>query len=173
MFYELIATVAAGFVGAGIALMIRRLLRRLPRWFVPIAAGGAMLTAAISLEYSWFGRTVDGLPEGVEVALTRQNKAAWRPWTYAYPFVDGFIAVDQQSALTHAAAPEKRMVDLLIFGRFTPPSRVRSVFDCANGRRADIIEGARLTDDGDVEGTGWVDTGPDHPVTRAACEVVS
>lgn len=173
MIYELIATIAAGFVGAGVALATRAVIRTLPRFVVPVCAGAAMLMVAIALEYSWFDRTKDNLPEGVEVALTRENRAPWRPWTYIYAYVDGFVAVDQASARTHGGAPDNRMVDLLVYGRWAAPSRVRAVFDCEVGRRADLVEGVSLADDGSLEGARWIDTGTDHPVTRLACGAVS
>lgn len=169
MFYELIAVVAAGFAGGGFALMARHTIKRLPRWLVPITAGSAMLLVAISLEYSWFERTRDGLPEGVEVALTRENTAPWRPWTYVHPFVDGFVAVDAASMRTHEAQPDQRLLDVLVFKRWTPPSRISAVFDCADGRRADLVGRATLGADGTVTGATWHEAGLDHPVTRIAC----
>lgn len=170
MIYELIASVTAGFVGGGVALIARNLIRTLPRWSIPVAAGSAMLIVAIALEYSWFGRTKDTLPAGVEVALTRESRAPWRPWTYVHPFVDRFVAVDRASAQTHEAAPGKRMIDLLVFARWQPTSRVRAVFDCVDGRRADIVEGVTMTNDGRLDGATWHETGLDHPVTRLACK---
>ncbi|MEM8852196.1 MAG: hypothetical protein AAGD34_00760 [Pseudomonadota bacterium] len=173
MLYELVATIAAGFLGAGVALIARRMVRSLPRWLVPIGAGSAMLIVAIALEYSWFDRTRAGLPDGVEVAMTRDNRAFWRPWTYLYAFVDGFIAVDKGSTRNHANVPQNRMVDIIVFARWQPPTRVRAVFDCDAGRRADIVEGVTLADDGAINGARWVDTGLDHPVTRMACAATS
>lgn len=170
MLYELIATIAAGFIGGGVALLARRLIRSLPRWLVPVCAGSAMLIVAVSLEYSWFDRTIDTLPDGVEVALTRESRAPWRPWTYLYPLVDRFVAIDLASTLTHEAAPARRMTDLFVFARWTPPARVRAVFDCEAGRRADLVEGVRLASDGRLKGAVWHDMGLDHPVTRLACE---
>lgn len=93
MLFELIAVVIAGFAAGGVALILGRAAPAMPAWLVPVIAGGAMLATAISLEYSWYGRTAASLPEGVAVALTRENSALWRPWTYVVPYVDGFIAV--------------------------------------------------------------------------------
>jgi hypothetical protein len=170
MLLELIAVVAAGFAAGGVALLATRLVRALPRWLAPVLAGAAMLAAAISLEYTWFSRTVEGLPDGVEVALTRESRAPWRPWTYVVPYVDGFIAIDQAGARTHAASPGRTMTDLYVFGRWAPTQRIHAMFDCVNGRRADLGPTVTLDDDGNVEGAAWHDTGLDDPVTRAACE---
>ena len=128
-----------------------------------------LLGTAISLEYSWFDRTRATLPPGMEVALTRESRAFWRPWTYAVPYVDGFIAVDKAGARTHAASPGRTMADVYVFGRWTPAQRIPAVFDCVNGRRVDLGPGVTLSDDGGVEGGTWHETGLDDPVTAAAC----
>lgn len=169
MLYELIAVVAAGFLGGGLALIARRILRALPRWLIPVAAGGTMMGAAIALEYSWFERTREALPDGVEVALTNESRAPWRPWTYLAPMVDGFIAVDRRSVRTHEGAPDLRMVGLVAFARWTPPQRIAVVLDCKDERRADLVAGVALTDDGRLEGATWYEMGLDHPVTRLTC----
>lgn len=169
MLFELIAVVTAGFLGGGLALISRRLVRVLPRWAVPVAAGCGMLGVAISLEYSWFGRTSEALPMGVEVALTHEAKAPWRPWTYAYPYVDRFIAVDRSSILTHENAPGQRLADLFVFARWQRTAHVKAVFDCEAGRRADITGATRLGEDGSLDGATWYDTGADNPVARRVC----
>lgn len=169
MLLELIAVITAGFVGGGAVLIARRVVRSLPRALVPIAAGAAMLIVAIALEYSWFERTRDALPNGVIVALTHESRAPWRPWTYVRPFVDGFVAVDTNSVRKNEALPDQRMVDLAVFARWTAPTPVKAVFDCRDGRRADIGPGVTLADDGTLEGATWYDTGLDNPVTRLVC----
>lgn len=169
MLFELIAVVAAGFMGGGVASVARRVAKGLPRWTVPFAAGGAMMIVAVSLEYSWFSRTAQSLPDGVEVALTHESRAPWRPWTYVAPFVDRFIAVDRASVRTHEAAPDLRMVDLVAFARWSAPQRLGVVLDCEDGRRADLVPGVTFGEDGRIEGATWHEMGPDHPVTRIAC----
>lgn len=170
MLIELIAVVTAGFAAAGIALLATRLVHRLPRWLVPVAAGAALIGAAITLEYAWYGRTAGALPDSVEVALAHEARAPWRPWTYLAPYRDRFIAVDHASRMTSPAAEAQRLVDLLIFGRWALPTRIRAVFDCAEGRRADLGPGVTLAEDGRIEGATWHETGLDDPLTRTACK---
>ena len=169
MIFELLAVVIAGVAGGGVASLARRAVAAIPRWAIPVAAGGTMLGVAVLLEYAWYGRTVEALPDRVEVALTHESRAPWRPWTYLRPYVDRFVAVDRGSALTNPDVPDRRIVDVLVFGRWTPPRRVRSAFDCAEGRRADLLDGVTLGEDGAIEGAAWLDTGLDDPVTRLAC----
>ncbi len=169
MLFELIAVIVAGIAVAGVVLLARRFVPVLPRWLAPTLAGVAMITASISLEYSWFGRTTATLPDGVTVARTHVSSAPWRPWTYAVPYVDRFIAVDSASARTNDEVPGQRMVDVYVFGRWAQTQRIRSVFDCESGRRADIVPGVTLADDGSLEDAIWHDVAADDPVAEVAC----
>ncbi len=172
MLFELIAVIVAGFAAGGVGALARRTIRTLPGWIVPVAAGGAMLVVAISLEYSWYGRTAAGLPDQVEVASTHESRAIWRPWTYVVRYVDRFVAVDHRSARTHADVEGQKMVDVYLFGRWTPTVRVTSVFDCLQGRRADLRGGVELSGDGSVPEANWIATDPGDPVTQTACEAI-
>ncbi|MYF88370.1 MAG: hypothetical protein F4186_02705, partial [Boseongicola sp. SB0676_bin_33] len=86
MLLELMAAFAAGLGAAGLVLMANFMTGgRLPRWSMPVAAGGAMIGMAISSEMTWAARTADGLPEGVAVAETVSASVWYRPWTYVWP----------------------------------------------------------------------------------------
>jgi hypothetical protein len=168
--FELIAVIVAGIAAGGVVLILRRFVPILPRWLLPVVAGAAMLTASISLEYSWFTRNAAALPDGVEVATTHENKALWRPWTYAVPYIDRFIALDRAGTLRNEAAEGQKLTSLYVFGRWMPVQRVRAVFDCTTGRRADLLPGVVLEEDGSVPETAWIQTEQGDPVTRAVCE---
>ena len=170
MFFELIATIVAGFAGAGIALLLNKVVGgRLPRWITPVAAGTAMLATTIANEYVWYERTVAALPSGLEVAITVENKAFYRPWTYLFPFVSRFLAVDTATMRTNEALPGQRMVGVYAFGRWAAPQSRLVMVDCPGGRRADIARGAGFAGDGSIDALAWRDTGLDDPVVRTAC----
>lgn len=174
MFIELIAVFAAGLAGAGVALLLGHLTRgRLPRWSVPVAAGGAMIVTAIANEYGWYPRQAGALPAGVEVVQEVENRALWRPWTYAVPFVERFVAVDTQSVQSHARHPDQRLASVYFFGRWAPTERAAVLADCAAGRRALLGEGASFAEDGAVSGVAWAKAGPDDPLLSALCGDVS
>ena len=87
MFIELIATIFAGIACAGVAMVLNILTgRRLPKWVMPIAAGAGMIGMTISNEYTWFDRTAERLPEGVEIATMVQEESWIRPWTQVWPY---------------------------------------------------------------------------------------
>lgn len=170
MFFELIAVFAAGMAGAGLALLLGHMSGgRLPRWMVPVGAGAAMLVTAIANEYGWYPRQADSLPEGVQVVQEVESRALWRPWTYAVPFVERFVAVDTAGIQTHDAHPDQRLASVYFFGRWAPTDRAAVLVDCAAGRRALLGPGAEFAEDGAIDGIAWVSASPGDPILDAIC----
>lgn len=173
MFFELIGTIVAGVAAGLIVWAINRTLKgRLPGWLVPVSAGIAMLLATISSEYGWYDRTQASMPDGMVVADKIEETTFYRPWTYAKPFVSRFVAVDQASVRTHPGQPDQRIVDLVFYGRWTRTAKVPVLFDCATGRRADIVDGIDFGADGEVLSADWKDLSKKDPVLQAACQAV-
>ncbi|MFP4275128.1 MAG: hypothetical protein ACLFRU_08890 [Paracoccaceae bacterium] len=163
MFLELIATFVAGLAGAGLAMLVRRISGgRLPRWITPVAAGAAMLGVTISSEYGWYERTRAALPDGFTVARTVEERAWWRPWTLAAPYVERFVVVDRGSIRENSAYPDERLADLYFFGRWSPVRQVELRVDCATGRRA-------LPGDGAGDTVHWQEVGTGDPLVVAVC----
>ncbi len=166
MFLELIAVFVAGFAGAGAMLLLARLTGgRLPRWIVPLGAGGAMLAATISSEYSWYDRTAGGLPERMAVAETGTSRALWRPWTYAVPLTDRFVAVNTANLRPNTQQDTLYLAELYFYGRWQPVQSVEVMVDCATARRADPALG-------DGSPPVWRDVGPDDSIVRTVCAEV-
>lgn len=173
MFLELFATFAIGLAIAGIAMLLNRLIgNNLPRWITPASAGAAMILFVIYSEYSWFARTSASLPTGIEIAHSVKDKAIYRPWTYLWPYTNRFIAVDHHSLKKNKNFPDQRIIDLLVYGRYAPATRIRAVFDCDQGRRADLVEGVTFKEDGSLTSATWHQTGLSDPVTKTACKAV-
>lgn len=166
MFLELIAVFVAGFVGAGIMLILSWLSgRRLPRWIVPLGAGAAMLIAGIASEYSWYGRTTAALPDGLVVADTVESRAIWRPWTYLFALTHRFVAVDTASPLANADTEGLYLVNLYFYGRWRPNQIVQVMVDCVDMRRADPVLG-------DGSPPLWRDVGATDPIVQTVCAEV-
>lgn len=167
MFFELIATFAAGIAAAGVALIAGHLSGgRLPRWITPVMAGVAMLGYAIWSEYSWAARTTQGLPEGVEVLVTVEETRVWKPWTYVVPQTTRIMALDRESVQTNAQAPGILLADLYFFARWTPPAKRPQLVDCESGARADVGDAALS----DPSGAAWRNVGADDPLMEALCQ---
>lgn len=173
MAFELIAAVVFGVGAAGVVMLLRRLAGRvIPRFAIPAAAGLAMIGFTVWSEYAWFDRQAAALPEDVAVAATIAEPSAFRPWTYAKPYVDRFIAVDLGAARQHEASPEKVLVTLYMFQRHAPTASAPLLVDCAQMRRADIADGVDFRDDGSIDGAQWREVGADDPLVSTVCASV-
>ncbi|MBK1669047.1 hypothetical protein CKO28_13495 [Rhodovibrio sodomensis] len=174
MLFELIATISAAVGAAGVAILLRRLTRGwLARWFVPVAAGAAMLGVTIVNEYTWYERTRDSLPDGVVVANVHRSQEMYRPWTYLFPYVDRFAAIDRASIRTHPDRPGQRIVQLLFYGRWQQPRQATIVVDCARGLRARLTGAVGFGPDGELANVNWHKVAADDPVQRASCADLS
>lgn len=171
MFVELIATVFAGIACAGVALLLNMLTgRRLPKWIMPVAAGLGMIGMTISNEYTWFERTAERLPQGVDIAMTVQEQSWLRPWTQVWPYTKRFVAVDIATARKNPDFPDQRMSDLYFFGRWSPVTQAPMLFDCAGARSAILIDGAEFAPDGTVANAEWEAMPAGDPVLKTVCE---
>lgn len=172
MFVELIATIFAGIACAGIAMLLNLLTgRRLPKWVMPVAAGAGMIGMTISNEYTWFDRTAERLPEGVEIAIEIKEQSWLRPWTQVWPYTKRFAAVDVGTARTNETLPDQRLVDIYFFGRWSPVNQAPMLFDCAGNRSALLIDGADFAQDGTVENADWQTMPADDPILKLVCEI--
>lgn len=174
MLMDLLATLSAGFGGAGLALILRWLLRlgsrrTVARWAVPAGAGAGMICYAIWAEYSWFDRVKAELPPEVKVVLALPQGAPWRPWSYVFPVTTRFVALDARAPLTHAAVPGQVVMPVLFVARWQPLRSVPVAFDCPGRRRADIGPEATIDSDGRITGTEWLAVPPGDPIFAAAC----
>ncbi|MGZ2259074.1 hypothetical protein [Roseobacter sp. A03A-229] len=171
MFVELIATIFAGIACAGLAMLLNIMTgRRLPKWVMPVAAGAGMIGMTISNEYTWFDRTAERLPEGVEIAMTVEEQGWLRPWTQVWPYTKRFVAVDTGTARKHPDLPEQRLADIYFFGRWSPVNQAPMLFDCGGARSALLIDGAEFATDGSVANADWQATPEGDPILQLVCE---
>ena len=170
MFIELIATIFAGIGAAGLVMVLNLVTgKRLPRWLMPVAAGAGMIGMTISNEYTWFGRTADRLPDGVEIAMTIDEQSWLRPWTQVAPYTKRFVAVDMANLRRNDAQPDQRLVDLYFFGRWSPVNQTPMLIDCTGARSAILIDGASFAADGSVSDADWQTMPGDDPILTMVC----
>ena len=143
MIYEFIATIAAAFGMAGLALIITHLSKlagfRAPKWLIPLFAAFGIFAFQVHQEYHWYEQKVAKLPEGVVEVKKIEDSAWFRPWTYIKPQTVRFMAADVGQAKSYIANPQIKLVNLYLFGRRMSAQRVPQVIDCAKGARADYI----------------------------------
>lgn len=170
MIWELIATVVAGFGGAGIALMLRKIsANKAPRYIIPVFAGAAMLGFQVHSEYSWYQHQSGLLPQGVVVVKTVQEKAVWRPWSYLYPQTLRFIAADVHNAAANQQNTAVKLVDLYFFERRAAARRVPVVLHCQQHARADFTRDLSIPAPGETVGSHWQNLTADDPLLGAVC----
>ena len=177
MLFEFIATIAAGFGLAGIALVITHLSKlagkKAPRWLIPLFGAIGIFGFQISQEYSWLGQQVAQLPEGVHVVKKVEESTWFRPWSYVKPQTLRFIAADSGHARANADAPNIYLVNLYLFERRRSVQQIPQVIDCAAPARADYVipaKESKLTIDEHVKQTTmWRPLETDDPLFINIC----
>ncbi|OWY03165.1 MULTISPECIES: hypothetical protein [Thioclava] len=172
---DFISTIAAGLLAALVVFLLSHLSKRirgekLPKWVMPAAIGAALIGYTIWSEYSWFPEMRSEMPDTVVVLQKIDESVPWRPWTYLVPMVTRFMAVDG-GKVEHPVAgkPELVETDLLLIGRWQNLQTVPTVYDCKTDSRADLVNGATLSKDGELSGGGWLKLTPDDPGLKAVC----
>lgn len=118
MLFEFIATIAAAFGMAGLALIITHLSKlagkRAPKWLIPLFAAIGMFAFQIHQEYNWYGQQVSKLPAGVQVVKVAKSTEWFRPWSYIKPQILRFIAADTANASVQVDNPDVYLVNLYL-----------------------------------------------------------
>lgn len=132
MFWELIAVAFAGLSGAGIAMGLRFLVKRLPKWLIPALAGLCMLGFSIYSEYSWYAHTASRLPEGSVVISEVPHTAFYKPWSYVKPQVLQFVVLDKNSV--KSIDDNQKQILLYFFERRHKAQTLPAIIDCQMGK---------------------------------------
>ncbi|MGV6888453.1 hypothetical protein ACTYEO_04300 [Rhodophyticola sp. SM2404] len=171
MFLTLIAVFIAGLGGAGIALALRKLTRlNLPGWITPVAVGGSMLFATVSMEYSWAGATLDAMPEDTIVVSERLQQTWWQPWTFVRPWTKGFIAFSPSETRETAENSGILVVQTQFRERWQPGLVKPVLVDCAGLRRAEILPETVFDEAGQPTNADWRDVDSDDGFLAPVCE---
>lgn len=177
MLYEFIATIAAAFGMAGLALVITHLSKlagkRAPKWLIPLFAAIGIFGFQIHQEYNWYDQQVNQLPNGVTVVKTAESTEWFRPWSYVKPQILRFIAADTGNATAQINDPNIYLVNLYLFERRRSVQQIPQVIDCAAPARADYVIPAKdnkLTIDEHVKQTTmWRPLETDDPLFINIC----
>lgn len=168
---HLIAVFAMGFAAAGFVLLAYRLRsKKPPRYLIPLAAGLAMIGYALWSDYSWAPRTIAGLPDHVAVVKRIPSSAPWKPWTYLFPQIDRFIAVDNAQTRRNDRLPGLVLAEVILVARLEPAVTTRQLFDCAQARRTDVIASDEFTEEGLPMNPDWVHLEPTDELYKAVCQ---
>lgn len=177
MLFEFIATIAAAFGMAGLALIITHLSKlagkRAPKWLIPFFAAIGIFAFQIHQEYNWYYQQVAKLPEGVTVVKTAESTEWFRPWSYIKPQILRFIAADVDNASVQVDNSDIYLVNLYLFERRRSVQKMPQVIDCNAPARADYVlpdKGSTLTIDEHVkQTTAWRDLAKDDLLFTSIC----
>jgi len=171
MLFTLLGSVAVAAATALVMFFLRRhIWRSMPRWFLPASAGFAMIAFSIWNSYAWYGRITSHLADGVVVAATFPTRSPIEPWTYAFPRVQHFIAVNMAERARVAAHPEYVIAELIEFQQFRNVERRVQLFDCRNGRMGrPPAEAPEFDDAGEMIGVDWAPASVGASLIETVC----
>lgn len=171
MFWTLITVFIAGFAGAGIGFLLRKLTRRkLPKGIVPICAGLAMIAAAVGQEYGWYDAVRGTMAEDLVVVSKREQQSWYQPWTFVQPWVRGFIGYSPAETVETAPGSGIRVVQLRIQERWQPQTVMPILVDCVERRWTDLDPSVRFDAGGRPLEVTWREGDPRGPIVVAVCE---
>lgn len=174
MLIGLVGTIVLGIAVVGCLLFINKLTgKRLPRWIFPVGAAAGMLTFHIWNEYTWFDRTVSELPARVAIGQTYTTSNLLQPWTYVFPRINRFSAVDLATLRTNDKAPGYRLVEVYLATRFTPTVVSRQIYDCTMPRRMLVSASQEFGVDGLPTNPAWENLAADDRLRTEVCAAAS
>lgn len=179
MIYEFIATIAAGFGMAGIALIIRHLSKLMgkpaPKWLIPIFAGLGMLGFQIYQEYHWQDQQLSTRGDNLKVVKMVEGEIWYRPWSYVRPQVVRMMAVDEGKVLS--TQPTIKQINLYLFERRVSTKIVPQLVDCdtpamvsnpALANQAGKLTGAELQ--AVLKQANWQPLKTDDELVKVVCD---
>lgn len=171
MLFNLFGAISVALATALVLFFLRRhLWRGMPRWLMPALAGLSMISFSIWNSYAWYDRITGHLSEGIVVAATFPTRSPIEPWTYLYPRVQHFVAVDVGQRGQLKGHPEIALAEVIEFQQFQQVRRSLQIFDCRNGRRgAPPAEAPQFDADGNITGINWINEGRADEIVATAC----
>ncbi|KAA5604926.1 hypothetical protein F1188_14015 [Roseospira marina] len=139
MFITLLVTACVAALVAGILLLVFKALgRRPPKVLIPAAIGLSILVFVTYSRYTWADLMVARLPDSVTVIERYRESAFYEPWTYLWPRVTHFAAIDRATLAAHQRAPGVYLVEMILVAEGNPTLSLPVVVDCVRHRRATL-----------------------------------
>lgn len=139
MFLTLFISTCVAFLVLGCLLITFRLIGRpMPGWMIPVTIGLSIFGAITYLRYTWWDTMAERMPEDVLVLQTFRESSWYEPWTYLWPRITHFVALDQQTVAAHPDRPGLYLVELLLVAEGTETMTAPQVIDCRQKRRASL-----------------------------------
>ena len=168
MIWEFVATLSAGIGAAGIMMMIRLFIKKLPKWLVPAAAGLGMIGFQVHSEYTWFDHTRSLLPKSAVVVAEVSESAFYRPWSYVKPQVLKFVAIDSAKTVPVGESGQILQTNLYFFERRMSAQPWPILINCQTRLQANAPQqnnGEPLS----IDAEAWSKTDYSEKIAQAIC----
>lgn len=156
MIWNLAGVFIIGLCAGAFGYLLRKLSKnRLPKWIIPIAAGGGMFAYLAYYDYAWFDFKRSQLPEGSVVIQEYREPDFFRPWSYLVPSVNRFDVVDGQYR-QHQQGDEQ-IVEYIVYRFIKDPTermeQIPQVLNCRSRERVAFtpVGGQKAPQAGPVE----------------------
>ena len=145
MIWNLAGVFIIGLCTGAFGYLLRKLSKnRLPKWIIPIAAGGGMFAYLAYYDYAWFDFKRSQLPEGSVVIQEYREPDFFRPWSYLAPSVNQFDVVDGQYR-RHQQEGDT-LVEYIVYRFIKDPSermlQIHQVLNCTSRERVALPDPA-------------------------------
>jgi len=145
MFITLLITACVAAMTAGVVLLAYRAFGQRPPKAVLLTAVGLSILAYVTYSrYTWADLMIARLPNTIEVIQSYRESAVYEPWTFIWPRITHFAAIDRATLAAHRSLPGVYLVEMILVGEGDPSLSVPQVIDCIGGRRANLTPDAPL-----------------------------
>jgi len=156
MFITLLITACVAAMAAGVVLLAFRAFGRRPPKVMLLAAVGLSIVAYVTYSrYTWADLMTARLPDTIEVIQSYRESAIYEPWTFIWPRITHFAAIDRATLVAHRNLPGVYLVEMILVGEGDPSLSVPQVIDCIGGRRANLNPNAPLDPDVLADSLDW------------------
>lgn len=169
--FNIISLVAVGAGVAGLLHGVYRLImrRKPPKFLVPLSAGVAMIVFHIWNEYSWYNRTAEMLPPSIEVVETLPVRQFWAPWTYIFPMVNRFVALDRANTHRNDKLPGYVLTSSMYIKRAEDTLLTNMLVNCDQRRWTAISDSTQFDSSGLPANAEWLDFDKESKFPEIAC----
>lgn len=145
MIWNLAGVFIIGLCTGAFGYLLRKLSKnRLPKWIIPIAAGGGMFAYLAYYDYAWFDFKRSQLPEGSVVIQEYREPDFFRPWSYLAPSVNQFDVVDGR--YRQSQQDDAKIVEYLVYRFIKDPTermeQIPQVLHCKTRERVVLVGNA-------------------------------
>lgn len=147
----------------------RTFKKPMPRTLIPLVIGATAISYGIYSEYTWESRTLEKMPDSIEVVHRFSGTSAFSPWSYVIPRTDRVSLVDTAMIRRNPDLPDYAMLDLLFLQRFSPVARARQMLDCRGAKRADLVGEPEFNEQGLPVNLNWEQLTPEHRLVEIVC----